>query len=627
MAHFVRLEEASDIRHSRMPFCSKYLHDSIAQICTLTCSPRHTEAELMLRLYPFLLVLLSHRSLTLQSGVHAASVSPISMPGDATTTSKGTLTGSVSRLAPQAASESAQQDSLPTTGFSPFIGPATSAAAQSNDTVIHQPGYMGAQHSRPVTLHPSPNMAGTTASTSGMPSATVQRQPVSDSMAEASGVSEGNSPTQEPSDAPQPFGSPSAIPLPSQPEQATTAGRLAAASPDQAPAPNDSWNSLWEEPFDSPDQAAAPAPLPEPDSGSALLPSSTQSQDVPSSQPDEAHAGGMLADLLDTTAVDEGPRQQQHQPDEAISALLQLRSHSSGLPDQAALEGLCGDTPHIGVHLPDQDAVSVSSLSVELSEVINPAAADASNLQAQEVSDVLDQARPQEPHVSDVSNIVTESLLQQSSQLRNMLDQASTCGTTRDSVPDVATTFQPYEHLPDQSTPSQIHSGAPNQTSTPELISSMPDQASTPRLNRSLPDQATTPHLKTRLPELEMLSHIPKGGSARGVSATPKTAGVREYGSWWTPKGLTPAWLKTRTPGWMKKMQQPGMVRKSCCETCHCMHCCIPGGHIHISSFLSILWILTLPAVMASQIWLDAAVLLMTSAASLLTCRPACSHA
>ncbi len=529
----------------------------------------------MLCFCPFLL-LLQHRSLTLQSGVRAASVSPSSTPGDATTSSKGILTGSVSRLAPQAASEAAQQDSLPTMGFGPCTGPATSATAGSNDTVAHQPGHMGAQHSRPVILHQSPS-----ASTSGMPSAAVQSQPVSHSMAGASGVSEGNSPTQEPSDAPQPFGSPSAIPLPSQPEQATTSGRLAAASPDQAAAATDSWNSLWEQPFDSPHQAASPAPQPEPTSDSALLPSSTQSQEQPSSPLDEAYAGGMLSDLLDTTAVDAGPHQQQHQPDEAISALLQLRSHSSGLPDQATVEGLCDDPPHSGVYLPDQDAVSVSSLSVELSEVTNQAAAGASNLQAQ------------------------ETLLQQSSELPN---QARTCGTTRDSFPDVAT-------------PSQIYNGAPDQTNTPDLISSMPDQASTPRLNRSLPDQAITPHLKTRLPELEMLSHIPKGGGpARGVSATPKTAGAREYGSWWTPKGLTPAWLKTRTPGWMKKMQQPDMVCKSGCDPFHCMHCCRPGGCTHISS----LWILTLPAVVASQIWLVAAVLMFLAAC--VTCRPACSH-
>ncbi len=568
----------------------------------------------MLCLYLFLLVLLSHSLLILQSGVRAVSVSPSSKPGDATTTSKGILTGSVNRLAPQAASEATQQDSLPTTGFGPSIGPVTSATAQSNDTVAHQPGHMGAQHSRPGPLHQSPNMAGTTASTSGMPSATVQNQPESDSRAEASGASQGNSPNQDPSDAPQPFGSPSAIPLPSQPEQATTSGRLAAASPDQAAAANDSWNSLWEEPFDSPNQAAAPAPLPEPDSGSALLPSSSQPQDVPSSPLDEAHAGGVLADLLDMTAVDTGPRQQQHQPDEASSTLLQLRSHSSGLPDQAAVEGLYDDPPHSGVHLPDQDAVSVSSLSVELSEGTNLAAAGASNLQVQEVSGLPDQALPQEPHMPDVSNIVTETLLQQSSEMPN---QASTCGTIRDSLPDVATMSRPYELLTDQPTPSQVYSGAPDQTSTPELISSVPDQASTPRLNRSLPDQATTPHLKTRLPELEMLSHIPKGGPARGVSATPKTAGAREYGSWWTPKGLTPAWLKTRTPGWMKKMQQPDMVCKSCCEPCHCMHCCRPGGHILISSFLSILWKLRLPVVVASQTWLDAGVLLIISAASL----------
>ncbi|DBA71745.1 TPA: hypothetical protein ACH3X2_011017 [Trebouxia sp. C0005] len=461
------------------------------------------------------------------SGVRAASASPITSPRDASTTSKGILT----------------------------VGPAIS---HSNDVVAHQPGHMGAQHSRPVTLHQSESLAGTTASTSGMPSAIGQNQTVSDSMAEFSGASQGNSPTQGPSDAPQPFGSPSAIPLPSQPEPATTTGRLAAASPDHAAAATDSWNSLWEEPFDSPNQAAAPASLPDPDTGSALLPSSTQPQDIPLSLPDEANAGGMLADLLDTTAEDAGPRQQQYQPDEAISALLQLRFLSSGLPDQAAAEGLCDDPSHSGVHLPDQDAVSVSSLSVDLSEVTNLAAAGASNLQAQEVSDLPDQALPQEPHASVVSNIVTATLLQQSSELPH---QASMCGATRDSLPDAATMSRPYEPVTDQATPSQIYNiGDPDQTSTPELIRSVLDQASTPRLNRSLPDQATMPHLKTRLPELEVLSRVPKGGGpARGVSATPKTAGAREYGSWWTPKGLTPAWLKTRTPGWMKKMQQPDM--------------------------------------------------------------------
>ena len=515
----------------------------------------------MLRFCLLLLVLLSHRLLSLQSGVRAASASPSSTPGDATTTSKGISTGSGSRFAPQAVTEAAQRDSLPTQGFGPSISPATSATAQSDGTMAHQPGHMGAHHSRPGTLHQSPSTAGITASTSGTP---VQNQPVSDSMA---GAPQGNSPTLEPfapgSDAPQPFGSPSAIPLPLQPKQATTSGRLAAASPDQAAAVSDSWNSLWEGPVDSPIQAAAPARLPEPASDSALLPSSDQPQDIPSSLPDESHAGGVPADLLDT-AVGTGPRQQQHQPDEASSTLLQLRSHSSGLPDQAAVEGLSDDPPQSGVHLPDQDAVSVSSLSVELSEVINLAAAGASNLQAQEVSDLPDQALPQEPHVPDVSNIVTDPLLQQSSELPN---QASTSGTTRDSLPDVATMSCPYELLTDQPSSSQVYSGAPDQTSIPELISSVPDQASTPRLKRSLPDQATTPHLKTRLPELEMLSHIPKGGgSARGVSATPKTAGAREYGSWWTPEGLTPACLKTRTPGWMKKMQQSDMVCNSCCE-------------------------------------------------------------
>ncbi|KAL0030112.1 hypothetical protein WJX79_008475 [Trebouxia sp. C0005] len=242
-----------------------------------------------------------------------------------------------------------------------------------------------------------------------------------------------------------------------------------------------------------------------------------------------------------------------------------------GLDDSPAISGTSGDSRcaaplDSGEVLSGVRAASASPITSPRDAsttskgilTVGPAISHSNDVVAHQPGHMGAQHSRPEPHASVVSNIVTATLLQQSSELPH---QASMCGATRDSLPDAATMSRPYEPVTDQATPSQIYNiGDPDQTSTPELIRSVLDQASTPRLNRSLPDQATMPHLKTRLPELEVLSRVPKGGGpARGVSATPKTAGAREYGSWWTPKGLTPAWLKTRTPGWMKKMQQPDM--------------------------------------------------------------------
>ena len=117
-------------------------------------------------------------------------------------------------------------------------------------------------------------------------------------------------------------------------------------------------------------------------------------------------------------------------------------------------------------------------------------------------------------------------------------DEAPPADSAKTPPHHASTSLQPEEALPEQAGPSQ-------------LISSWPDQATTPRLHTSLPEQATP-----SLPQ-------GPGVGASGACNTPKTAGCREYGSWWTPplpKGLTPAWMKVKTPAWVKKMRQVELV-------------------------------------------------------------------
>lgn len=105
--------------------------------------------------------------------------------------------------------------------------------------------------------------------------------------------------------------------------------------------------------------------------------------------------------------------------------------------------------------------------------------------------------------------------------------------------------------LPRHASASLQHSNAlPEQAGPSQLISSWPGEATTPRTHTK-PNQAT--------------SSFPKGSGVgvSGACVTPKTVGAREYGSWWTPplpRGLTPAWLKVKTPAWVKKMRQMEVV-------------------------------------------------------------------
>ena len=457
---------------------------------------------------------------------------------------KGTSTGSASGPASQLAFAAANQDSPATSALYPGTNKATSSSSAAHTVSVTDHAHVALQHNRAASSGGAHNVSTLASSTSGTSYAAIQSHVATDCMAEAPMSTNQSSPPQDPFAEPQPFGSPSAIPLLPQPEQATPTGRHAAASPDQAAAPNNSWSSLWTEPLESPDQATAPGPLPEPDLSSDLLPSASQHEEASSLQADQAGASTDPIDRLhvaplDDTPVSTGLSHQQQQPadmpDEEISALLQHSPQPAGLPDQAVDESPC-DTP-FATQLPDQDAVSVSSLSVEVSDIANQAAVEPSSVQGM-VSELPDEATScadalcQEPSGEpDQAMTVTASLTQQSSDLPV---QAGPSGTGMGSLPDQAT--------------------------TPELISSVSGQATTPLLNRSLLDQALTPELKTRLPGLATLPHIPQQASARGVSATPKTGGAREFGSWWTPKGLTPAWMKMKTPAWVKKMRQPDMV-------------------------------------------------------------------
>ena len=156
---------------------------------------------------------------------------------------------------------------------------------------------------------------------------------------------------------------------------------------------------------------------------------------------------------------------------------------------------------------------------------------------------------------AELPDQAASSSRQSPSQPSDFSDQATPSGFARTPAPHASTSsFQ--ETLPEQASPSL-------------LISSWPDQATTPCPHTSLPDQATP--------------CMPK---ASVTAATPKTAGTKEYGSWWTPplpKGLTPAWMKVKTPAWVKKMRQLDSVSPLPCMITEglpsvnsfVMHCCM----------------------------------------------------
>ena len=109
---------------------------------------------------------------------------------------------------------------------------------------------------------------------------------------------------------------------------------------------------------------------------------------------------------------------------------------------------------------------------------------------------------------------------------------------------------------------SQSHeqlSNLPNQATTSQQVDGLPEQATPPRLISSWPDQANPA--------------VPRMSALRGVGdgLTLKTSGTKEYGSWWTPplpKGLTPAWMRLKTPAWVKKMRQLDVVSFVFQSTC-----------------------------------------------------------
>ena len=145
---------------------------------------------------------------------------------------------------------------------------------------------------------------------------------------------------------------------------------------------------------------------------------------------------------------------------------------------------------------------------------------------------------------AELPDQTASSSRQSPGQPSDVSDQAPPSGSARTPAHHASTSSQPQETLPEQASPSL-------------LISSWPDQATTPRPHTSWPDQATPTMAKA---------------SAQRV-ATPKTAGTKEYGSWWTPplpKGLTPAWMRVKTPAWVKKMRQLDTVSPLPCVATEC---------------------------------------------------------
>ena len=349
-----------------------------------------------------------------------------------------------------------------------------------------------------------------------------QHQSVIVGMVEESLPTQSNSPPEGPPEEPQPFGSPSAIssiPLPPLPRQVAT-NRLAAALPNQDAASTDLWNQLWDEASDSSDHAVARR--------AGLWPLGPEC-DQPSSLPSHAAAASpqstdrLLSHPKEDGAVYIAPVQQQlaERPAGDTAALRSPPIHDlqpSALPSGAAKDAQTVDMPEQLPIFPSQAIVAPVALLQQPSNVLDQATTTISAIR-QEPADLPSQAI-----------IAAQSTLRQRSDLPN-----------------------------EPTTPHSSMVGA-EQTTSLYARDSIPSEPITPRLISSFPNEAGTPNLKSRLPEEAMLPNIVRVASVRGVSATPKTAGAREYGSWWTPHALTPAWMKMKTPSWVKKMRQPDMV-------------------------------------------------------------------
>lgn len=209
---------------------------------------------------------------------------------------------------------------------------------------------------------------------------------------------------------------------------------------------------------------------------------------------------------------------------------------ASDVPDQQAASG-SPPAESAGQSATTQQAPSVDQ------EAVTSAASqqDSASRQVAQSQDDAPQAPQETLQFAELSDQVSASSRQTPGPSSDFSDEASQ--SARTPAHCARTSSQPQETLPEQASPSL-------------LISSWPDQATTPRPHTSLPDQANPT--------------MPKASAVQGVGAgaTPKTAGTKEYGSWWTPplpKGLTPAWMKVKTPAWVKKMRQLDLVSPLSC--------------------------------------------------------------
>ena len=208
---------------------------------------------------------------------------------------------------------------------------------------------------------------------------------------------------------------------------------------------------------------------------------------------------------------------------------------SSDVPDQAASESPPAESA--GQSASTQQAASFDQEAVTLAGFQQDSAshqvAQSHNDAAQAFQELLQSAELP----AKTASSGRQSPTQPSS------DQATPSGSARTPAHHASTSSQPQETLPEQASPSL-------------LISSWPDQATTSGPYTSSPDQATP--------------CMPKASAVRGTGAgvTPKTARSKEYGSWWTPplpRGLSPAWMKVKTPAWVKKMRQLDSVSAVSC--------------------------------------------------------------
>ena len=237
---------------------------------------------------------------------------------------------------------------------------------------------------------------------------------------------------------------------------------------------------------------------------------------------------------------------------------------SSDVPDQAAV-----DSPPAGSTAQSASATLTQHpmSSIQQADTVEGSQQDNASHQVASSQDAVPEAVQEAAQSVDLPAL---SSSQSPGQLSDLFNQALPSDTSTTPVCHASTSLQPQDALPEQASPSGF-------------ISSWPDQATTPRLHTSMPDQATP-----AMPKASAMRD-----SCSGVGITPKTAGSKGYGSWWTPplpKGLTPAWMKVKTPAWVKKMRQLELV-SPVYHYSHITSPCIPYEAKH-SDNNSRLWVL-----------------------------------